>query len=274
MPPTAYVMHRVKPEYRSDAFVAGAGVAGYRVVHSGEPPESMSREDLLVTWNLYGRYAAAKEVADRAGAPTIVTENGYFGRDRNGVQYYAMSLARADGAGHNGSGRWPAGGPERWDRHGISLAPWRTRGDHVLVADQRGIGSEMMRSPRGWSDGIRSRLTSLTRRPVWYRPHPGRNLPGNTLDQDLTNCWAVVVWSSNVATTALIRGIPAFYEAPHISCQGGAQKGLERIDDPALTDRLAAFRRAAWGQWNVREIASGEPYRLLLQLRHEREQRC
>jgi hypothetical protein len=160
--------------------------------------------DVLVIWNRYGRFAAEADRFEAAGCDVLVCENGYVGRDAEGRQYYAIALG-----GHNGAGRYYVGGAERWERLGIALKPWRTDGEHVLVCPQRGIGPPGVAMPRDWARDVVQRLGAFTGRRIVVRPHPGNRPPERSLSADLDGVWAMVVWSSNCATEALIEGVPA-----------------------------------------------------------------
>lgn len=261
--PTAYVLVRLRPEYRSEAFAAGLQKHGYTVVF-GDPPSAIKADDLVVTWNLSPRMESAAKDARKVGATVLVAENGYCGKDRNGIQYYALSRD-----GHNGSGRWYAGGGDRWRNMRIDLQPWRTDGDYVLVADQRGIGSETMRSPLDFGDVVIRTIRAQTARPILYRPHPGREKPKVSLAEQLKRAFCLVTWSSQSATEALIAGVPSFYCAPHFICAGAATRlpdqGPGVLNNPPKPDtRLAVFERLAWAQWAVSELENGEAFRCLL----------
>ncbi len=244
---------------RQRAVGAGLRACGFevRTAYGGEAINP--RTDCLVTWNLHhGAARAAAAVFESAGAPVIVCEEAYT-RRLWPEPHFAMALG-----GHNGAGRWFPGGPERWARLGVALAPWRRDGAHILVCAARGMGSAEMREPRGWADDVCRRLQAVTRRPVRLRRHPGKGYSARPLEEDLAGAWAVVVWASNCATHALVTGIPVFYEAPHIVTAGAAQWDIGRIDAPAYSDRLPVFQDLAWAQWHIDEIANGEPFRHLL----------
>jgi hypothetical protein len=267
-------MIRSAPEYRADAFRRGLNRAGYLWTERPFAPEP---GDVLVIWNRYGRFADAARRFEAAGAAVIVVENGYHDAARRGWHdrhAYAMALSSAKGMGHNGSGRWPGNGVpypqgldplDRVDGLHIQTQPWRTHGKHILVCGQRAIGEPPMQSPPDWAAGVCRRLRGLTARPIRLRAHPGNADPALPLSYDLAECWAVVVWSSNSATAALIAGIPVFYEAPHIVTQRACHKGIGRIETPEFPDRVPALVDLAWAQWSVGEIADGVPFRVLLQ---------
>lgn len=238
---------------------------GFRVQRIGNlSPKQPKPGDIVITWNAYGRFGQAREIADKIGVRTFVAENGYLGKDRNGRQYYALAEH-----GHTGSGRWRVGDTSRRDMlmqsQGLKFEPWRKDGDHILVCAQRGIGEPKMRSPYGWEETVQKTIRQTTKRKIKVRLHPGRHQVTTTLAEDLKGAWACVVWSSNSATTALLAGIPVFYAAPHIVQEGGALP-LEgaNLDDPAFGDREHSFWRMSWAQWNVKELEKGVPWRYLL----------
>ncbi len=242
---------------RQGAILAGLKRAGYRIVHGLGGPKSPN--DVLVTWTLHrGCKENAARAFEAAGGRTIVCEEAYFRRVR-GEKHFAIALGD-----HNGAGRWRIGGPERWESFGIGLKPWRKDGEHIIVREQRGIGSARMASPPLWHDQAIARLRQLTHRPIVLRRHP-RNAPDQEpLETALANCWAVVTWASAIAAQALALGVPVFYEAPHIVCAGACRRGVEQIETPLKGDRLPALERLAWAQWSMSEIACGDPFRTLL----------
>jgi hypothetical protein len=261
----AYCDIRDKPEYRRDAFVAGLKACGFHVLERQLPAVPPGPDDVLVIWNRYSDREKTADKWERQGGAVLVAENGYCGRDEQGVQYYALSRH-----GHNGSGTWPEGGPERWARLGIELKPWRAQGEHIVVNLQRGIGSRAMASPASWPQDIAARLKRATKRKVVVRVHNGKpgNDPGVTAEMQalLRNAHACVTWSSSNGVRALLEGTPVFYDAPHWICAPAAKHGIGEIESPLMDDerRQAALERMAWAQWTVGEIASGEPFRYLL----------
>ena len=235
------------PLKRFEMFRDGFEKLGYAV--NSKPVMS----DVLVIWN---RYREGGELADKYAMEmnkVIVAENAYISPDSAGRKYTALSLD-----GHNGSGWTPYEGPERWTRMEIDLHSWRKEGSWILVCGQRGLGAPGMAMPKTFMGEIREMLQKTTGRHIEMRDPPALHQNQRPLKELWPLLGAVVVWTSNMATIALINGVPAFYMGPHHIMDGGAIHGVDEILKPTYPDREAAFRRLAWAQWTREEIVSGE----------------
>lgn len=232
--------------YRRDAFETGLRRLGYKIAGANEVSRG-GHGDALVTWNRYGaNHRAATELASRGGI-VLVTENNYLGDDLPGEKQYALSRDH-----HNGAGWWIEDGPERWDRLGIELKPWRKDGGETVVLPQRGIGEPGVAMPLAWA--------REAKRYGRVRPHVHGKANARPLADDLRKASAVVTWGSGAAIRALVWGIPVFHAMPRwISAQAARHVGL--MDQGRMCDdaaRLAMFRRLAWAMAPLSEIESGE----------------
>lgn len=262
----AYCMIRDYPVYRRDAFMAGLKAAGYDTRTGG--PMNVRPDDVLCIWNRYGDMHNIATRVEQQGGIVIVAENGYVAP--GGIsphvteprEWYALAIG-----GHNGSGTWPVGGPERWDALGVDLKPWRTEGDHILVCPNRSFGRPGYIMPIDWPDKVVNRLRKVTNRPIRVRPHPGNGAHKTPLADDLKGAWAVCIWSSSAGVQSLIAGVPVIWCAPKWVCAGAGMNHLP-INDDALeyddADRLKAMRALAWAQFHHTEIASGFAFTSLL----------
>lgn len=226
---------------RAAAFRQGLERLGFEVC----PGSTVAPEDgdVLVTWNRIGSGQASALAFEKRGLPVLVAENASWGNDFAGGHWY--SLARRF---HNTAGMFPVGGPERWDSLGVELAPWRQEGAEIVVLPQRGIGPPEVAMPMTWPHQAQ-RATGGR-----IRMHPGMR-PAKPLQDDLAKAIFVVTWGSGAAIKALLWGIRVKSEMPAwIGEQDNTTKG-----------RLAMFRRLAWAQWTLAEIASGEAFRRLLE---------
>lgn len=257
--PLAYNLTRRDIHYRHEVFSAGLKAAGYQV--ESLPPAKGNPSDVLLIWNRYGQYHDIAKQFERGGGTVIVAENGYLGKDETGGQLYALAIG-----GHNGSGQWNTGGPERFAALGVDLQDWRTEGSHVLICPNRSFGRPDMIMPCDWASDVRRRLAKLTHREIRVRPHPGNEPPKKPLAADLAGAWAVVIWGSSAGVHALANGIPVFRESPYWIAAAADSQNIKMIEDPAMDDirRQHAFERLAWAQWSLAQIKSGEAFGHLL----------
>ena len=263
---------------RHTAIEQGLAAAGYRVVRSdrcdrrdNKPAAGVRPDDVLVTWTVHrGVKENRARAFEEVGGRVIVAEEAYI-RHVPGIadQFFALSLHD-----HNGAGSFHDGGHSRWDSWGLKLKPWRTSGTHIVVREQRGIGSTLMASPPNWHNDTANRLRAITKRPVVTRTHPktlkrkGAYTPPESV---LADAWCVVTWASALGVKALMEGIPVIALAPHwiaagaTGATGAAGRSLSEIEQPPMPDRLPVFRRLAWAQWSMKEIADGTAFVHLLQ---------
>ncbi len=252
---TAWISLRGAVHYRRDAFEAGVKRLGFAPKFA--LPVAPNGKDILITWNRCGPSDRVAKEFQRRGLPVIVAENGYLGVEMGAVpgqRWYALALDQ-----HNGAGRWPVGGPERWASWGIELLPWRTEGSEVVVLPQRGIGPPGVAMPLTW---LRTGQ-KLGR----MRRHPG-DKEAVPLKADLKRARAVVTWGSGAAIKALTWGIPVFHGFPRWIGAPAARR-IEFMDRGPVRDdaaRLAMFERLSWAQANLSEIASGDALARLLEL--------
>lgn len=270
--PKAYCLIRPQVHYRREAFVEGLQRAGYDL-RPGSIEEPVGPDDVLVIWNRYGHYERLANMFESKGGRTIVCENGYYGKDHNDRQPYAMALTE-----HQGAGQWYTPPEdslqfgERFRALGLTLLPMDfARPGYVLVCDQRGIGSELMASPSGFGERVGSEIRRELGLQVKVRPHPEKVKRAGQepvpLHVDLGGARAVVVWSSNVSVTSLAMGIPTYFCAPsQIVGLHGNWRDLMRNAKGVWSweaDRQKRFNAMAWAQWFVDEIATGKPFELL-----------
>lgn len=263
----AYCLIREAPWYRREAFTSGLRAAGHNVLL--RTPERFGPDTLLVIWNRYAHWHDIACRVEQGGGRVLVAENGYVGAGGGHPKfqvhpagpkpdhYYAL----AEGW-HNGGGRWPSGGAERWERLGVELKPWRSTGEHILICPNRSFGPPSRAMHPDWAARCAERLRKQTKRPIRIRAHPGNNAPKRPIEADLEGAWAVVVWSSSAGVHALIAGVPVFCEAPFWVVKDAAARGS--VDAPEMPEREPHLARMAWAQWTCEEIATGEPFRRLL----------
>ena len=164
--------------------------------------------------------------------------------------------------------------PVRFENLDLNIQPWKKDGKHILVCGQRGGNYSPLSMPNNWPTDVLRTLRTLTDRPILSRAHPARErAPTKSpescfrvsseepLKAHLKNAFAVVVWTSNAATEALLYGIPVFYCGPTLATKKLALAGLKYINAPFYTNREQVFWDLAWHQWDIEEIRSGKAWR-------------
>ncbi len=174
--------------------------------------------------------------------------------------------------------------PTRWNKISkdlnISLKPWRTNGDHILICLQRNGGWSMRGlSTLEWLDKTIYQIRQYSRkRPIIVRAHPGdkkiksmltinyKNVHLSTKERlidDLRNAWATVVYNSSPSVASLIEGIPTFLTDPvpqHSQTYGVANTDLSNLENPGMPDRQAWIEKLSMCHWNFSELRSGEAW--------------
>ena len=125
-------------------------------------------------------------------------------------------------------------------------------------------------------------LRQYTNRKIIIRPHPRCPIPGiqyefknvvvqnpqhvqgtyDDFDFDPTNAYAVVNWSSNPATQAVMTGGPVFVVPDSLAYDVG-NTNLATINNPRMPDRTQWLNDIAHTEWRIEEISQGIPIKRL-----------
>ena len=258
-----------------DAFHAGANALSHDVVINGD-------DGIDVIWSVLwnGRMAGNQAIWERnqaEGKPTIVLEVGGIKR---GTTWKV---------GLNGINRSAYFGPDNNndDRHrllGLSLKPWRTSGEFILIAGQhdKSLQWQGMPSMSKWLMNTIDAIRTYTDRPILFRPHPRCPLPNienefknvyrqqpvqlpnsyDDFDMQFDNIWATVSWSSNPGIHSVINGVPAF-TGPDSLAFDVTEQNLRSIETPLYCDRTQWLNDYAYTEWTIEEISKGIPHKHL-----------
>jgi hypothetical protein len=174
--------------------------------------------------------------------------------------------------------------PNRWKKIskdlGLTLKPYRSDGDHILICLQRHGGWSMGGlSTLEWLEHTINKIREQTlKRPIIVRAHPGDrriksmlslNYKNVFLSQkeklvdDLKGAWASVVYNSSPSVASLIEGVPTFVTDPtpqHSQSFGVANTDLSQITQPQLPDRQQWIEKVSMCHWNFDELKSGEAW--------------
>lgn len=151
--------------------------------------------------------------------------------------------------------------PARFNALGLSIAPWRKTGREILICTSSDTHAEFF-GLQSWVQRTAHWVGCHTDRPIVRRDKAAArrgDLP--PFAEALKSAWAVIAWSSAVATEAALAGVPVFTgpESAALPVSAGA---LDRIEYPLYPDNREAW---AWSladaQFTVEEIASGQARR-------------
>ncbi len=143
--------------------------------------------------------------------------------------------------------------PDRFEKTGVELKPWREDGRHILLVPPSAAIANLFNCEA--LIAILPALLARTGRPVDISvkgdPRP--------LSKRLEDCWAVVTWTSNVAVEAICAGVPAFVS--RYSAAEPVAGTLDQIENlmkrPPMPEREAWAWSLAYGEFDLAEIASG-----------------
>lgn len=241
---------------------------GHQVVHNEYDADAAVIWSMLWTGRMQGNQEVWQTYQNK---PIIVAEVGMLNRG----QTWKIGL--------NGTGvscyNFTDITKSRADDLGLTLTPWRTTGDHIVIALQRQDSEQWagLPSTQTWVNDVCNRLKRYTDRPIVVRSHPRQKIIPTAIspnkiansydcfdfDQSLENAWAVINWSSGPGPQSIINGVPAFV-GPDSLASPIATFNLSEIENPALPDRSSWLNMISHSEWTLNEIASGQPIQRLL----------
>jgi hypothetical protein len=254
-----------------EAFANGVAHLGHEVVYND------INADVAVIWSVlwHGRMSANKNVWDtfiKQNKKVIVLEVGALFRGTTWkVGINGINRDATFPKGNNNS--------DRATQFGLELKPWNTDGSKIVICTQHDKSEQWTNMPtiNQWVSNMVNDIRAYTDKEIIIRPHPRCkiNIPGVTVqapkqipgtyddfDLEFDDVYAVVNWSSNPATQAVMAGIPV-YTGPSSLAWDVSIKDLQNINDPKLHDRTQWLNNLAYTEWSVPEISQGIPIKHL-----------
>jgi len=272
---TDYGATNSKPVF--DSFASGVRATGGSVVYNEFDG------DVGVIWSILwnGRMANNKTIWEHyrsQNKPVIVLEVG-------GIERGTTWKVGINGINKEADFGPKGNGPERANLLNLKLEPWRSNGRDIIICGQHDKSHQWRDMPTMpmWVLATVETIRNYTARPIIFRPHPRCRLPiselkefkdvtyelpqqiPNTYDNfnfDFRNAWAVVNWSSNPATQAVIGGIPVFVGPESLAWDVG-NESLAKINEPAMPNRQQWLNDLAYTEWTTEEISQGLPLKRL-----------
>lgn len=203
-----------------------------------------------------------------AGKTTVVLDSGYVKRGDHENAYHMVGV---NGLNNRADFRNEGSPPDRWERLGVDLQPWKD-GEHILICGQVPWDASCQHVPnQKWCQDAVYELQRFTKRPIRYRPHPKalEHCPPirgaeyslrPTLREDLKDCWAVVTFNSNSSVDAVIQGVPVFTFDEGAMAKEVSLSDFSRIETPWMPDRAQWAADLAYTQWTPDEMGEGLPW--------------
>jgi hypothetical protein len=167
-------------------------------------------------------------------------------------------------------------GPDKWNqisqRLNLTLKPWRSHGEHVLICGQRDGGWSMKGVDMSqWMLESVQTIRNKTNRHVVIRPHPKNPIAdnlfsgysnvtisrGTTLEQDLQRAWASVFFNSSSCVASILAGVPVFANDRDCVAYNIATHNLSAIENPEMPSREQWLWDLSAAHWTDEESRQG-----------------
>jgi len=252
--------------------------------HNISDSNNIDDADCHVIWSVlfHGRMARNKDIWTRClelRKPVIVLEVGGIKRSTTWK------------VGLNGINRDAYFGPDsnNSDRHrllGLSLKPWRTDGEYILLCGQHDKSLQWQGMPpmSNWFLDTYDEIRKHTQRPIIFRPHPRCRLPEierglrhvyrqeprhvngtyDSFDMGFNDIHCTISYSSNPGIHSIIEGVPAFVSTHSLAYDVANDIDfLQDIENPVMPDRTQWLNDYAHTEYTIEEISQGLPLKNL-----------
>ncbi|HWI12240.1 MAG TPA: hypothetical protein VNU48_12980 [Burkholderiaceae bacterium] len=145
----------------------------------------------------------------------------------------------------------------------IPIAPWRERGEHIVLCPQSESFMRFAGYAGDWTADTVAALRQLTDRDIHVRKWSAdKGRLAATLADDLRGAHALVTYSSAAAVTAVLAGVPV---VTMWQCVAAPMAGsIEQINNLPMPARENWAGVLADREWNLAEMANGTAWKALL----------
>jgi len=263
-----------------NAFASGCNLLGHDVVWND--PDC----DVNVIWSILfrGRMAGNKNIWFRGleqSKPTLVLEVG-------GIKRGTTWKVGLNGINRDANFGPMANSSDRVNLLGLKVKPWQDKNNKPIVICCQNPHSYQWNNMPHMSTWVMDTIDTIrqyTDRSIVIRPHPRAPLPSiehewrnvsqelpekyigtyDDFDFEPTRYHAVVNWSSNPSTQAVIAGVPAFV-GPSSLAYDVSNHDFSTIENPIMPDRTQWLNDLAYTEWTIEEISQGIPLKRLTSL--------
>ncbi len=219
-------------------------------------------------------------VENHRGKPLIVIETPLLGRTisdehkeyRVGLNHFMRGLADFNNKNSK---------PDRFNKLGLKIKPWRKKGDHVLIVGQNMFDASLFGIDfEWWTKNTIQHLRKHTDREIRFRDHPEnkdqmKNLidtykwcnvtysNSGSINDDLKNAHCTIAYTSGSSVDSILSGIPVITCSEYNFLWPISSHSLEDVENPKCDKREQLLYDLAYTQWTVEEIRQGKPWQHL-----------
>ena len=170
--------------------------------------------------------------------------------------------------------------PDRFNKLGLTIKPWRSKGEHILVLGQNLNDASLLGADMElWVITTIKHLLKRTKRPIHFRDHPenGRKLQwaitrnfhdikqvkydeSKTIKDSLQNAHCCVAYTSGSSLDAILDGVPVIPTSQYNFVWDISSHSLNEIENPKMGEREQLLYNLAYAQWSVKEIKEGKAW--------------
>lgn len=260
------------------------------LIEAGHEVEHNSEEGIPVIWSVLwrGRMQGNEHIwyhAKNNAKKVIVLEVGGLFRNKT----WKVGI---DGINNEAIFGQLGNNSDRADKLGLKLHPWRDNKEGpIVICGQNPHSLQWKNMPKvsDWMLGVIEEIRKHTDRKILIRPHPRapldaiefefknvsrqdpRHIPNTYDDFDFScdDAWAVINWSSNPATHAVMNGVPVFTGPSSLAWPVANQSyplhscNFDQIENPKKPDRQQWLNDIAHTEYTIEEITQGIPLKRL-----------
>lgn len=264
-----FASDKPREQHLADAFLKGAAVHGQRtekIALSAEP--DVGRADVVAMVGVKSRLLFERVVA--AGAVPVMLDKGYVRTRRAGARIWEYWRVSAGAHHPTGSSLMRRKMPsDRWDALGLECAPWRARGNQIVIAGSSAKYHAFygLPEPNEYYSELVLDIQARTQRPIIYRPKPSfkdavpiEGTDFSTGDENITDAlWgahALVTHGSNACFEAALLGVPSIVLGDAVAAPISS-RDLDEIETPMRGKREQWFHNLAFHQFTEQEFSDG-----------------
>jgi len=181
-------------------------------------------------------------------------DHGYFNQSKRIFNNNKTEILNLDGYFrivfnnfiHNGEGNFPN---DRFDKLNLKISDHTKSGSYIVISEP----SESMKklyNVLNWSEDTKKIIKKFSDRKIILHNKYSKK----PLNELLKNAWAFVSLQSTAGFKAMLDGVPAYFTENTLK----NINNIEDIENPTINYKI--FNNLAYGQWTLKEMASGEAW--------------